>query len=62
VERADLQTLANRPPGPGTPDRFQYDLAVTFEDRRYEVNLGETEVPETARPLLDRLTELARQR
>lgn len=62
VERADLQTLAKRPPGPGRADRFQYDLAITLEDRRYEVTLGETEVPETARPLLDRLTELARHR
>ena len=62
VERADLPALAGRPRAPGAPDRFQYDLAVTLEDDRYEVTLGEAEVPETARPLLDRLVELARQR
>ncbi|MGH2653895.1 MAG: protealysin inhibitor emfourin [Actinomycetota bacterium] len=62
VERADLPALAGRPRGPGRPDRFQYDLVVTVEDGRYEVTLGEAEVPETARPLLDRLVELARQR
>lgn len=64
VERADLATLAGRAPDPraGRPDRFQYDLAVTLGQRRFEVTLGDTDVPETLRPLLDRLLELARRR
>jgi hypothetical protein len=62
VDRADLPALAERPRRAGGPDRFQYDLTVTLEDRRYEVTLGDDEVPETARPLLDRLMELARRR
>ncbi|MGH2767239.1 MAG: protealysin inhibitor emfourin [Actinomycetota bacterium] len=60
VERADLPALSERPRRPGGPDRFQYDLAVTLGDRRYQVTVGEAEVPETLRPLLDRLLELAR--
>jgi hypothetical protein len=60
VERADLPALAERPRTPGAPDRFQYDLTVTLEDGSYQVTLGEAEVPETCRPLLDRLLELAR--
>jgi hypothetical protein len=64
VGRADIPALAESAGGPGAgrPDRFQYDLSITIDDRRYEVSLGEAEVPETLRPLLDRLLELARRR
>jgi hypothetical protein len=63
VDRANLPSLAQRGRGgPGKPDRFQYDLTIEDGDRRYQVSLGETEVPEACRPLLDRLLEMARRR
>lgn len=62
VERADIPALAERSPGPGPgrPDRFQYDLTVTLDDRRYQVTMGETDLPESLRPLVDKLLTLAR--
>jgi hypothetical protein len=64
VDRADLPALSRRASGPrpGKPDRFQYDLRVTLGDQQHQVTLGETDVPESLRPLLDRLLELARRR
>lgn len=64
VDRVDLSALEGRSPEPGSgrPDRFQYDLTITVEDRRYRVSLGETDVPDELRPLLGRLLELARRR
>jgi hypothetical protein len=63
VERA-LPELAetSRGPGPGRPDRFQYDLTVALDDRVYRVTLGEAELPDRVRPLVDKLLALARQR
>jgi hypothetical protein len=64
VDRADLPGLAASPrgPGPGRPDRFQYDLTVRVDDRRYQVTLGEADLPESVRPLVDKLLALARRR
>jgi hypothetical protein len=62
VERADIPALAERSrgPGPGRPDRFQYDLTVTLDDRRYQMTVGEADLPESLRPLVDKLLTLAR--
>jgi hypothetical protein len=64
VERADLPGLAESSPGPGPgrPDRFQYDLKVALDDRVYQVTVGEAELPDRVRPLVDKLLALARQR
>ena len=61
VERA-LPELAetSRGPGPGRPDRFQYDLTVALDDRRYQMTVGEADLPESLRPLVDKLLTLAR--
>jgi hypothetical protein len=44
------------------PDAFRYDLEVTTGDHHRRLTVGDRHVPETLRPLLDQLTELARQR
>jgi emfourin len=72
AEAEELRTLVERAlpglaesspgPGPGKPDRFQYDLTVTIDDRVYRVTLGEAELPDDAKPLVDKLLVLARQR
>lgn len=61
VERADLAGVSERPgPGPGRPDRFQYDIAVNIDDRRYRVTVGEADLPDSAKPLVEKLLVLAR--
>jgi hypothetical protein len=61
---ARLPTMAQRQGGPpgGRPDRFQYDLAVTVGDRRYQVTVHEPDIPDNLKPLIDRLNDLARRR
>ena len=63
-ERAALDSLLEREPaGPaaraGAPDRFQYDLTVVAGGTRHHVQLGEREVDETLRALIDRLERAA---
>jgi hypothetical protein len=61
VDRADLDALARRPPAPTRmPDRFQYDLTVTRDDRRQHLSVGEAAVTPELRPLLDHLMRRAR--
>jgi hypothetical protein len=64
VDQANLPALAEagEGPRPGGPDRFQYDLTVTRDESRYQVSVGETDVPDSLRPLLNRLLDLARRR
>jgi hypothetical protein len=64
VEHADVPSLERiaREPRRAQPDRFQYDLSVTIGDSQHRVSLGESDVTENAKPLFQRLTELARQR
>jgi Emfourin len=54
--------LAATPPayGPRPPDRLQYHLSVDDDGRKIDLRLGEEEVPEALRPLLDWLTDRAR--
>jgi hypothetical protein len=44
----------------GAPDRFQYDLTVVGDDGRHTVRLGERDVDEPLRPLIDRLEREAK--
>jgi hypothetical protein len=56
VEQADLPKLLADPPARGKgADRFQYDLAIEDESGRRELSIGEDEVPDELRPLIDRL-------
>ncbi|MGH2773525.1 MAG: protealysin inhibitor emfourin [Actinomycetota bacterium] len=41
-------------------DRFQYDFVVTRGERCYELTLPEAAVPDELKPLVERMTELAR--
>ena len=48
--------------GPPTPDAFQYELEVTTGSDRRRLVVGERHVPASLRPLIGRLTALARER
>jgi hypothetical protein len=56
-ERAGVDALLSREPAgeavAGAPDRFQYDLTVVAGDRRHHVRLGEREIDEPLRALID---------
>ena len=58
-ERAGVDALLSREPAEGAvagaPDRFQYDLTVVAGERHHRVRLGEHEIDERLRPLIDRL-------
>lgn len=58
-ERAGMDALLSREPAEeavaGPPDRFQYDVTVVAGERRHHVRLGEREIDEHLRPLIDRL-------
>jgi hypothetical protein len=41
-------------------DRFQYNITVESEGKSHTVEVGESAVPESLRPLLNQLTTLAR--
>ena len=63
-ERAGLEALLAREPAgaearAGAPDRFQYDVTVIAGDRRHRVRLGEREIDEPLRALIDRLERAA---
>jgi hypothetical protein len=58
-ERAGIDALLRREPAgeavAGAPDRFQYDVTVISADGRHRVRLGEQEIEEPLRPLIERL-------
>jgi Emfourin len=62
-ERAGVDALLSRAPAEGTvagaPDRFQYDVTVVAGGRHHHVRLGEQEIDEQLRPLIDRLERAA---
>jgi hypothetical protein len=57
-ERAGVDALLRRDPAdrpsPGRPDRFQYDITVVAGDRRHRVQLGDWEIDDELRALIDR--------
>jgi hypothetical protein len=56
VERANLPKLLAGSPGPGRgADRFQYDLAIEDESGRRELTVGEDQMPDELRALVDRV-------
>jgi hypothetical protein len=55
------QPASRKLPGPGA-DRFRYQVTVEEGDRIKKVELDESSVRETFRPLLDYLTDCARAR
>jgi hypothetical protein len=58
-ERAGLDALLSRDAAEGAvagePDRYQYDITVVTAERRHQVRLGEREIDEHLRPLIERL-------
>ena len=68
AERDALETLIARArffelPARGArprPDAFQYDLAIEHAGRRHALCVHDPVEPEALRPLIDRLTMLAR--
>lgn len=56
-ERAGVDALLSRQPAEeaeaGEPDRFQYDVTVVAGERRHHVRLGEAEIDDGLRPLID---------
>ncbi len=56
-ERAGVEALLSRQPAEeaeaGEPDRFQYDVTVVAGERRHHVRLGEAEIDDGLRPLID---------
>ncbi len=59
AERAGVDSLVRRAPGdgaqPGAPDRFAYEVTVVVAGYRHAVRLGEYDVDDELRPLIDRL-------
>ena len=61
VDAAGLDRLAEAGAGrEPVPDEFRYRLAVWRGRRRWEVELGDRDVPPRLRPLLGRLIQAAR--
>lgn len=58
-ERAGVNALLARSPAgdavPGAPDRQQYDLSVVVGEKTHHVRLGEHEIDDRLRPLIERL-------
>jgi hypothetical protein len=59
VAAAGFYDLPRQIAGAGA-DRFQYVLAVEEGERQHTVAVDETAIPESLRPLVDRLTAIAR--
>lgn len=58
AERAGVDALLSREPAgqaavAGFPDRFHYELTVIKGDQRHVVQLGEREIDESLRALID---------
>ena len=56
-ERAGVDVLLGRDPAEGAvtgePDRFQYEVTVVTGEYRHRVQLGEREIDESVRPLIE---------
>jgi len=44
----------------GGADRFEYRLTISDAGRSHSVTVGEAAMPESLRPLIERLTEMAK--
>jgi hypothetical protein len=58
-ERAGIDALHEYQPADqpaaGAPDRYQYDLTIIAGDQRHHVRLGEPQVDDRLRALIDRM-------
>jgi hypothetical protein len=61
IQSADFFKLPSTIDGSGQPDRFQYQITVEDNNRHHSVEVGETSVPGTLRPLIDWLMDKVRQ-
>jgi hypothetical protein len=62
VEEADFFNLSKKiMPRSPRPDRFQYELILEENDRQHAVTLSEEVLPAKLKPLVNWLTEKARQ-
>lgn len=61
VEAADFFRLPATIPAAAQPDRFQYQITVEDGNRHHTVSVGESAVPGTLRPLIERMMQAARQ-
>jgi hypothetical protein len=61
VDTADFFHLPEKISGAAQPDRFQYDITIEDHDRHHHVEVGESNIPGTLRPLLDWLMDKVRQ-
>ncbi len=52
--------LAGSTSSPGRADRFQYKLTIEDGERQHTAEINESAAPDSIRPLLRRLTTLAR--
>lgn len=61
VETAGFFDLpAALPSPPGSADRFQYQIEIDSSGRQHAVDIGEAAIPDSLRPLIEKLTTLAR--
>ena len=60
VEQAGLDRFADSSAGPGQPDRFTYHLRVERDGGEHEVWLGESDLDERTRPLVEWLSAATR--
>ncbi len=47
---------------PSLPDQFQYNLTIEFKDHKKNLEFGESQIPDSLRPLVDYLMQKARKR
>ena len=57
---ANLIPLSENPPDRSLADGFQYSLTVEFEEVKHTVRTSDVSMPDSLRPLMDELSQLAR--
>lgn len=60
VEEASFFELPPSPSNPGGADQFSYSLTVVEGARQHTVEISDANAPDELRPLLRKLTQLAR--
>lgn len=61
IEKCNFFALPVKPQDePPWPDQFQYKIAIESEDMTHAIEIGDSSAPEEMRPLLQKLTMLAR--
>ncbi len=53
IEAADFFRLPDSIEAEAQPDRFQYQITIEDDDRHHSVEVSETNIPPTLRPLLE---------